>query len=124
MVIKCPKCSRYVSDTTTVCQHCGAVLKEGAPEQKQEPVSVPQEEKPAPVAPPPSPAPVAPPPVAYQQAEKSNVTLYAVIAVLALLICGVGGYLYYVNVYGRIVDKYNGTEYERNADGTIKPKYP
>ena len=25
---------------------------------------------------------------------------------------------------GRIVDKYNGTEYERNADGTIKPKYP
>lgn len=43
--------------------------------------------------------PVAPPPIAYQQAEKSNTALYAVIAVLALLICGVGSYLYYDNVY-------------------------
>lgn len=152
MVIKCPKCNHYVSDTTAVCPHCGAVLKEGVPEQMHEPVSGSQEEKlktqedeiiqqvnlsvekpmekrelrpqqkaepkreeltveeqkPAPVASPPSPAPVAsppasaptaPPPLAYQQAEKSNVTLYAVIAVLALLICGVGGYLYYDNVY-------------------------
>lgn len=157
MVIKCPKCNHYVSDTTAVCPHCGTVLKEGTLEQAHEPLSVPQkqnpktqeeeiiqqanppmeklmeepevvipakveptkvkpakeeqliaEQEPAPVAPPPSPAPVvapptsaptAPPPVAYQQAEKSNVTLYAVIAVLALLICGVGGYLYYDNVY-------------------------
>ena len=152
MVIKCPKCNHYVSDSTTVCPHCGAVLKEEASAQTMEPASTLQEEKPktqedeiiqqvnlsvekpmekpevetpakaeskreeltveeqeaAPVASPPSPAPVAsppasaptaPPPVAYQQAEKSNVTLYAVIAVLALLICGVGGYLYYDNVY-------------------------
>lgn len=152
MVIKCPKCNHYVSDTTAVCPHCSTVLKEGTLEQAHEPLSVPQkqnpktpeeeiiqqanppmeklmeepevvipakveptkekqpiaEQEPAPVAPPPSPAPVvapptsaptAPPPVAYQQAEKSNVTLYAVIAVLALLICGVGGYLYYDNVY-------------------------
>ena len=152
MVIKCPKCNHYVSDTTVVCPHCGIVLKEGAPVQTQEPTSVPQKEKskaqeedvvqpvnppmektmeepeveipvkvepakedmpveeqkpapvapqysPAPVAPPSTSAPTAPPPVAYQQAEKSNVTLYAVIAVLALLICGVGGYLYYDNVY-------------------------
>jgi len=152
MVIKCPKCNHYLSDTTAVCPHCGAVLKEDAPVQIQEPTSAPQEEKPktqeeeiiqpvnppvenpvsepeveapvkvepamedmpvtehkpAPVAPPPSPAsvapshsssPVAPPPLAYQQAEKSNVTLYAVIAALALLIFGVGGYLYYDNVY-------------------------
>ena len=142
MVIKCPKCNHYVSDTTAVCPHCGTVLKEGTLEQAHEPLSVPQkqnpktpeeeiefvipakveptkvkpakeeqpiaEQEPAPVAPPPSPAPVvapptsaptAPPPVAYQQAEKSNVTLYAVIAVLALLICGVGGYLYYDNVF-------------------------
>ena len=157
MVIKCPKCNHYVSDTTTVCPHCGAVLKEGAPVQTQEPASALQEEEPktkeeevvqpvnppvekpveevvveedvveepvkvvsesvepenvvspvpeqqsAPIAPQPSSAPVAsapssaptaPPPVAYQQAEKSNVTLYAVIAVLALLICGIGGYIF------------------------------
>ena len=25
---------------------------------------------------------------------------------------------------GRIVDKYNGTEYEKNSDGTLSPKYP
>lgn len=44
---------------------------------------------------------VAPPPdsVAYQQAKKSNGTLIAIIVLLALIICGVGGYLYYDNVY-------------------------
>lgn len=152
MVIKCQKCNHYVSDTTAVCPHCGAVLKESAPVKTHEPDSVRQEEPPkvqkeeiiqpvnppveepmeepeveplakvdsaeedmpveeqepapvahlplhAPVTPSPNSAPVAPPPVAYQQAEKSNVTLYAVIVVLALLICGVGGYLYYDNVY-------------------------
>ena len=46
-------------------------------------------------------APVAPPPdsVAYQQAKKGNGTLIAIIVLLALIICGVGGYLYYDNVY-------------------------
>lgn len=46
MVIKCPKCNHYVSDTTAVCPHCGAVLKEGVPVQTQEPASVIQEKKP------------------------------------------------------------------------------
>lgn len=26
MVVKCPQCKHYVSDTTSVCLHCGAVL--------------------------------------------------------------------------------------------------
>ena len=118
MVIKCPKCNHYVSDTTIVCPHCGVVLKEGAQVQTQEPEVEPPakekptkeelpdaEPKPASVAPPPSPAPVASPPtsaptaptpVAYQQAEKSNVTIISVIVVL-LLLCGVGGILYLKN---------------------------
>lgn len=178
MVIKCPKCKHYVSDTTAVCPHCGEVLKANIPTQTTEapaakeevskpvnetpvseptealqpepvieslpesaPHSTPQEsqaeevqpphEEPRPAAPqvqelvvepkpsshtmsapvatppssppvatPPQPsAPVAPPPMAYQQAEKKNTTLIAVIAVLAVLFCGVGGYLYYDNVY-------------------------
>ncbi len=167
MVIKCPKCNHYVSDSTAVCPHCGEVLKADAPtpvvetplaeeeiakpiteapvsapteasqpepviESQPEPAPhtippssqaeevqpphqeqkpVPQEQKPAaevkpssqtvsaPVATPPPSAPVAPPPIAYQQAEKKNTTLIAVIAVLAVLFCGVGGYLYYDNVY-------------------------
>lgn len=46
-------------------------------------------------------APVAPipPSSAYQEAKKSNGTLIGVIVLLALIICGVGGYLYYDNVY-------------------------
>lgn len=45
--------------------------------------------------------PVAPPPdsIAYQQAKKGNGTLIGIIVLLALIICGVGGYLYYDNVY-------------------------
>ena len=46
-------------------------------------------------------APVAPPPdsVAYQQVNKGNGTLIAIIVLLAIMICGVVGYLYYDNVY-------------------------
>lgn len=46
-------------------------------------------------------APVAPMPdsVAYQEAKKSNGTLIAVIILLAVILCSVGGYLYYDNVY-------------------------
>ena len=158
MVVKCPQCKHYVSDTTSVCPHCGAVLKEETPVQSSvtnpnheaitqtvdHPVeeavqtSTPEpkpaqavpphpilsqevESKPtpepisAPVAKPPvdssreasttvtsapvSSAPVAPPPMAYQQAEKKNTTLIAVIVALIVLLCGVGGYLYYDNVY-------------------------
>ena len=126
MVIKCPKCNHYVSDTTAVCPHCGAVLKEETSAQTTEPASAPQEEKPKtkeeevvqpvnppvekpveepetekpekeePVSPPPTSAPVAPPPVTYQQSEKSNITLISMIVVL-LLLCGVGGILYLKN---------------------------
>lgn len=177
MVIKCPKCNHYVSDSTAVCPHCGEVLKTDAPPpvvespSDEEEISKPITESPvfnsteaeqpepvrqeelesvtpqvdqteevqsdpvatpsplsapvatpspssapvappplsapvappspssAPVAPPPSSAPVAPPPIAYQQAEKKNTTLIAVIVVLAMLFCGVGGYLYYDIVY-------------------------
>ena len=45
MVIKCPKCNHYVSDTTAVCPHCGVALKEDAPVLAREPVSASQEEK-------------------------------------------------------------------------------
>jgi len=46
-------------------------------------------------------APVAPPPseIPYQEAKKSNGTLIAIIVLLAVIICGVGGYFYYDNVY-------------------------
>ena len=46
-------------------------------------------------------APVAPPPseIPYQEAKKSNSTLIGVIILLAVIICGVGGYFYYDNVY-------------------------
>ena len=46
-------------------------------------------------------APVAPIPEtnAYQEAKKSNGTLIGIIVLLALIICGVGGYFYYDNVY-------------------------
>lgn len=46
-------------------------------------------------------APVATPPsnVAYQEAKKSNSTLIGIIVLLAVIICGVGGYFYYDNVY-------------------------
>ena len=139
MVIKCPECNHFVSDTSTTCPHCGYVLKKGEAEPPKasnpEPAPVAPQPEPAPVAPQSEPAPVAPQPepalvapqpepvpvapqpepatvvpqpepatvvpqpIEYQQAEKSNVTLYAIIAALALLICGVGGYLYYNNVY-------------------------
>ena len=46
----------------------------------------------APIAPLPSESP-------YQEAKKSNSTLIGIIVLLALVICGVGGYLYYDNVY-------------------------
>ena len=36
MVIKCPKCKHYVSDTTAVCPHCGEVLKANIPTQTTE----------------------------------------------------------------------------------------
>lgn len=129
MVIKCPKCNHYVSDTVQTCPHCGLALKAGSeslvepkPKNQDEEVKLsiispvePLVEEPTIVEPAkmessvigeqksvpnvlPS-DPTTPHPLAYQQAEKSNVTLYAVIAVLILLICSVGGYLYYVNVY-------------------------
>lgn len=46
-------------------------------------------------------APVALPPsdIPYQEAKKSNSTLIGVIILLAVIICGVGGYFYYDNVY-------------------------
>jgi len=46
-------------------------------------------------------APVAPPPseIPYQEAKKSNSTLIGIIVLLAVIICGVGGYFYYDNVY-------------------------
>ena len=46
-------------------------------------------------------APVAPPPsdIPYQEAKKSNSTLIGIIILLALIICGAGGYFYYDNVY-------------------------
>ena len=46
-------------------------------------------------------APVAPPPseISYQEAKKSNGTLIGIIVLLAVIICGVGGYFYYDNVY-------------------------
>ena len=46
-------------------------------------------------------APVAPPPseIPYQEAKKSNGTLIGIIILLAVIICGVGGYFYYDNVY-------------------------
>jgi hypothetical protein len=46
-------------------------------------------------------APVAPPPsdIPYQEAKKSNGTLIGIIVLLAVIICGVGGYFYYDNVY-------------------------
>lgn len=112
MVIKCPKCNHYVSDTAHTCPHCDFVLKSEAELPIKTPpttaaqvvspietASVAPSPSSAPVVPPPSSAPVASPPLAYQQASKNNTVLYAVIAVLTLLICGVGGYLYYDNVY-------------------------
>lgn len=160
MVIKCPKCQHFVSDTAPTCPHCGAILKkdvssevsnveeEQIPEginednsldipqsnqfvqpelveqqrQKQtdEPpvgipqAMIPQEEIESPSAKQLEPAPpitensspnysapIAPPSdsIAYQEAKKSNSTLIAIIVLLALIICGVGGYLYYDNVY-------------------------
>ena len=46
-------------------------------------------------------APIAPPPsgIPYQEAKKSNSTLIGIIILLAVIICGVGGYFYYDNVY-------------------------
>jgi len=44
-------------------------------------------------------APVAEPPIAYQPAKSDNSTLIAIIVLLVVIICGVGGYLYYDNVY-------------------------
>lgn len=46
-------------------------------------------------------APVAPPPdfADYQEAKKSNSTLIAIISLLAVIICGAGGYFYYNNIY-------------------------
>lgn len=46
-------------------------------------------------------SPVAQPPsdYPYQEAKKSNITLIGIIILLAVIICGVGGYFYYENVY-------------------------
>ena len=46
-------------------------------------------------------SPVAQPPsdYPYQEAKKSNSTLIGIIILLALIICGAGGYFYYDNVY-------------------------
>ena len=46
-------------------------------------------------------APVAPPPseIPYQEAKKSNSTLIGIIILLAVIICGVGSYFYYENIY-------------------------
>ena len=106
MVIKCPECNHFVSDTSSTCPHCGYVLKKEAAEElkasmpEPEPVAQPEPEvvqpEPAPVAPEPepepeiqqpAPAPVAPQPIEYQEAEKSNGTLYVIISVLAVIIC-------------------------------------
>ena len=106
MVIKCPECNHFVSDTSSTCPHCGYVLKKEAAEEPKpsmpepEPVAQPEPEvvqpEPAPVAPEPepepeiqqpAPAPVAPQPIEYQEAEKSNGTLYVIISVLAVIIC-------------------------------------
>jgi len=40
-----------------------------------------------------------PPSSAYQEAKKSNGTLIGIIVLLAIIVCAVGGYLYYDNVY-------------------------
>ncbi len=64
--------------------------------------TVPQSQPQVDISPSPSySAPVAPIPSssAYQEAKKSNGTLIGIIVLLALIICGVGGYLYYDNVY-------------------------
>lgn len=114
MVIKCPKCNHYVSDTAVVCPHCGAVLKGGTPVQAQEPASFPQEDslikqepakeempvteqKRTPVASPYSSAPVAPPPVAHRQ-TKNNRAIVASVIVALLFLCGIGGFWYFKNL--------------------------
>lgn len=108
MVIKCPECNHFVSDTSPTCPHCGYVLKKEAEEAPKasnpEPTPVALQPEPEPeVSQPepesevshpepelevahPEPAPVASQPIEYQQAEKSNVKLYAIIAALALVI--------------------------------------
>ena len=62
MVIKCPECNHFVSDTSTTCPHCGYVLKKGEaePPKASNPESAPvaTQPEPAPVAPQPEPAPV------------------------------------------------------------------
>ena len=71
MVIKCPECNHFVSDTSSTCPHCGYVLKKEAAEEPKasmpepEPVAQPEPEvvqpEPAPVAPEPEPEPEAEP---------------------------------------------------------------
>ena len=66
MVIKCPECNHFVSDTSSTCPHCGYVLKKEAAEEPKasnpEPAPVAPQPEPAPVAPQSEPAPVAPQP--------------------------------------------------------------
>lgn len=121
MVIKCPKCNHYVSDTTAICPHCGVALKENElgqvlesdcthheeeliqpvnpPKKKpvEEPVvAVPEKEESINVEQPVAaqkPTPVESPSVAYQQAEKKNTLHNVVIAVMVLLLCGAGLYI-------------------------------
>lgn len=113
MVIKCPKCNHFVSDMAQTCPHCGAIMKKDVSssevstfdeEQIQESkideekeLTPSKNENSAPMYS----APVAPPPDSadYQEAKKSNSTLIAIIALLAVIICGAGGYLYYENIY-------------------------
>ena len=88
-----PQSSQIEQPETTAFQN-SPQLDEMQPETPQ--AEMPQEET-TPICS----APVAPMPssVAYQRAKKSNSTLIAIIVLLAIIICGVGGYFYYNNVY-------------------------
>ena len=89
---KCLNCGVVINDEQGFCEQCGTNLLTG-----NSPIR--PMEQPADVNLSPTPMSIPQSHVTYQESSKNNGILIAVIGLLAAIICGVGGYFYYDNIY-------------------------